>query len=188
MPRYIFPCVEAMAVTDGGLCWHNRGLNSLPLAKTWLPWDEVPIGDLRLSCYSQDLPEPDAEELDKSEKEGEPDTQSSPWRPELVLTEVDAAISALLNVIADSPDELGEGFQYLIVPLQGSPSLTEALRPGRRVRLFLSDADATPTSLDPEERESWVWSRGECDLSVWAVPAAGESEYLPDVYRPLYCQ
>ena len=34
------------------------------------------------------------------------------------------------------------------------------------------------TALDPEDRESWVWSRGECDLSVYAVPAGGESEYL----------
>ena len=60
------------------------------------------------------------------------------------------------------------------------------LRPGERARLFLSDVEATPTSLDPTDKDAWVWSRGECDISLYNVAAGGESEYLPVVYQPLY--
>ena len=60
--RYLFPCVETTVTTMGGLfdgqVWHNRGLNSLPLAKTWMAFNDVPVDDLRLSCYRQPLPPP----------------------------------------------------------------------------------------------------------------------------------
>ena len=77
-------------------------------------------------------------------------------------------------------------YHFLVTPLTSAALPPSALRPGRRLRLFLSDVDATPTSLDPEEREAWAWARGECDLSVYAVPAGGSSQYLPDAYRKLY--
>ena len=37
---------------------HNRGMNTLPLAKTWLAFGEVPAGNLRFSCSRKPLPPP----------------------------------------------------------------------------------------------------------------------------------
>ena len=203
-PRYLFPCLETAVVTADGGCYYNRGLNSLPLASTWLPWGEIGFRDLRLSCFSQALPVPEeAEEVEEAEEaeeeaeeaEGaikaavdgptvyevvEPDL----WAEELALTSVIGVVESMLEVIADAPADLGEGFQYVVVPIAGASISPELLRPGRRVRLFLSDVDGTPTELT--ERDGWAWSRGECDLSVFAVSPGGESDFLPDVYKPLY--
>ena len=54
-PRYLFPCLEA-SVATGPLVWHNRGLNSLPLGSTWLPWGDVPVDSLRLSGWTAAAP------------------------------------------------------------------------------------------------------------------------------------
>lgn len=67
-----------------------------------------------------------------------------------------------------------------------SPLPADALAAGQRLRLFLSDVDATPTSLDPEDRNAWVWSRGECDLQTYTVAPGGSSDFLPEAYRALY--
>ena len=198
-PRYIFPTIETTVVADQ-TCWHNRGLNSLPLAKTWLPIADVPFESLRISCYSSDLPlssesRDDEPNSDGAESAGlaedaadQSEATAVEWAAELRLTQVDEALSSLMATLADAPPELGEGFQFLITPLDDACGLLppNTLRPGRRVRLFLSDVDATPTALDPNDRESWIWSRGETDVSVFAVPGGGKSDFLPDVYKPLY--
>ena len=64
VPRYIFPTIETTC-TSGQMVWHNRGLNSLPLAKTWLTFGDVPVDDLRLTCYRQPLPEQEAADDDE---------------------------------------------------------------------------------------------------------------------------
>ena len=194
VPRYLFPAIESF--TDSrGQRYHNRGLNSLPLAKTWLLFGDVPADYLRLSCYRQPLPpSPPSSDADEAEEEAAPDAgkPSADWTPVLPLTGVSEALETLLDVIANGPDELGDGFCYLVAPLRDSETggdvllPTDAIAPGQRLRMFLSDVDATPTSLDPEDRESWVWKRGETDLSLFDVAPGGESEFLPPVYKPLY--
>ena len=103
------------------------------------------------------------------------------------LTEVSGAVDTAFRVLGDAPDDMGRGFAFLIVPLRDVPPLPlAALASGQRVRLFLSDVDATPTAMDPEDRESWLWNRGECDVTVHDVAPGKNSEYLPQAYRPLY--
>lgn len=191
VPRYIFPCTET-TVMAGNSLWHNRGLNSLPLAKTWLAFGDVPVDDLRLSCYQRPLAADEAadeESNDSSAAQQESaadDVGGAEWTPVLPLTAVGEAIDAVFRVLGDAPDELGSGFSFLIAPLSASPLPPDALASGQQLRLFLSDVDATPTSLDPEDRTSWLWNRGECDLAIYDVAAGGESVHLPDAYRPLF--
>ena len=189
--RYLFPCMESTITTIGGALdgqvWHNRGLNTLPLAKTWLPFGDVPVDNLRLSAYTAPLPPPPPQQADGGEPDAEAveaataaaeaaEAAAALWEPVLPLTPVKEAIDALFNIIGNAPDELGVGFNYLVAPLGGSGTQLN-LTPGRRVRLFLSDIDATPTSLDPEDRDSWVWNRGETDISVITDSPRGESEF-----------
>ena len=209
VPRYIFPTIETTC-TSGQMVWHNRGLNSLPLAKTWLTFGDVPVDDLRLTCYRQPLPEQEAsdDESEDSSKEelisGAGDLEASSrnrflaasgrlletdggeWEPILPLTEVGNAVDIIFNIIGEAPDAMGKGFCFLIAPLKDTPLPATALEADHRLRLFLSDVDATPTSLDPEDRKAWLWNRGECDLSLFTVAPGGASDFLPDVYRPLY--
>jgi len=189
--RYIFPSMETTVMTRSGMLWHNRGLNSFPLGKTWMPFGEVPVHLLRLSAYTQKLPE------SKNETEaGNNDTEAGstenktgePWTPLLVLTSVEDALVKLYEVIANAPEELGKGFCFLLIPLADEAARLPNAEPGNRTRLFLSDVDATPTALAPDERDeaNWVWSRGECDISTYTVAAGGKSQYLPAPYKPLY--
>lgn len=201
VPRYLFPCFEATITTVGGALdgqvWHNRGLNTLPLAKTWLPFGDVPTDSLRISGYRKPLPPPPPEgeeaggnaDADANAATGEDEDEASSeadWTPVLPLTEVNSALESLFDIVANGPDELGSGFCFLVAPLDDSLLPASAIEPGQRLRLFLSDVDATPTALDPDDRESWVWKRGEADLSLYSVAAGGESEFLPEVYKPLY--
>ena len=208
MPRYIFPCLETSLTTVGGsldgTVWHNRGMNSLPLAKTWLEFGEVPAGSLRLSCYRKPLPPPPPPAEAEEEQDGSSSssgvveeaaseaTEDADWVPVLPLTGVSAAVSTLFEIVADAPDRLGEGWAYVVVPLRDEASgdavslPADALVPGQRLRLFLSDVEATPTALDPDDRESWVYHRGESDLFTYSVAAGSESEFLPAAYEPLY--
>ena len=48
------------------------------------------------------------------------------------------------------------------------------------------DGEPLAAALDPEDRESWVWNRGECDLGIYNVAAGGESDFLPEAYKPLF--
>ena len=186
VPRYLFPCLETVvsSETSGIRVWHNRGLNSLPLGKTWLTFGDVPIDDMRISCYSQPLPNPDLEV--GSDEAIDAAVRSERWDTLVPLTEVSEAMDALLGVIADGPDSLGQGFCYLIAPLASATLPTEALEPGKKLRSFLSDVDATPTSLDVAMRDEWVWSRGEMELSTHVTASGRDSDFLPEVYKPLF--
>lgn len=186
VPRYFFPCLQTSITTpsDKAQEWHNRGLNSVPMAKTWLPFGEVPVESLRLSCYRSAL---SGQGGDDDEEEASDDEQTTAeWEQVLPLTGVSKAVDAIFEIVADAPDELGDGFAYLVVPLEDCALPPSAIAPGQRLRLFLSDVDATPTALDPEDRESWVWNRGEVDLEIYNVAAGSESEFLPAAYEPLY--
>ena len=189
VPRYIFPTIETTLVSKDGGVWYNRGLNSVPLAKTWLPFqtmDDFSLESLAISGYYIPLPL-----LTNDESK-----HSKDWKPIMLpLTKIMPTIQVLLEAIANGPDELGSGFIYLIAPLKHPNDTTsceqtllpeEVIQPGHRVRLFLSNVDTMPTSLDPDDDSSWIWKRGECDLSLYMVSPGGKSEYLPNVYRPLY--
>ena len=205
VPRYIFPCVET-TVTVGNRVYHNRGLHSIPLAKTWMVFGDVPVSDLRLSCYRSPLPpdtsdtEAEGEDEDTTAKAAEGDSAAETdaddavdWTAVLPLTEVGAAVDAMTRILGDAPDEMGDGFQYLIVPIASAAIPPDAVAAGQRMRLFLSDVVAAPTSTDPEEGKAWLssreelqWVHGECDFGTYEVAPGGDSDFLPDAYKPLY--
>ena len=185
-PRYLFPTLEATVGTSiegATVVWHNRGLNSLPLGRTWLSFDEVPIDSLRFSCYRGEAAEASSADADDTDADADADAE---WDAVLPLTSVRSAIEALFRVSADAPPELADGFQVLIAPLGVDGLLpAQAVRPGSRLRAFLSDVEHTPACLDADD-EAWAFQRAECDVSLYAVPAGGQSEYMPKAYGPLY--
>ena len=81
--RYLFPCVEATVSTSEDnksvRAWHNRGLNSVPLAKTWLHYGESPPEALRLSAYHA-MTAGSEGEAEGGERGGE---EEAKWRPYL---------------------------------------------------------------------------------------------------------
>ena len=61
----------------------------------------------------------------------------------------------LFKVIADSPPELGQGFQYLLAPLSaeaGGQLQAGTVKPGRRLRCWLSEIDRSSADPDAEVR------------------------------------
>ena len=101
----------------------------------------------------------------------------------LPLTDAKPALETLSRVLAQAPPALGDGFAYLLVALPGAPPL-DGVRAGRRIRVFLSDRERFPTSIDGDAQ----WHRGEADLRLYATSAGGESPYLPEVYKGLYLE
>lgn len=137
-PRYICPTLDAV-VEAAGREWRNRGQASVPLARTWLPWNDVPLDDLRLSAYVQPPPAAHADAA-----------QPAPvYEPLAVLLDVREAVGAAAAVLANAPASLGDGFCYLSARVPGAPSLPAAgVGPGARLRLFLSDLESFPTALE----------------------------------------
>eukprot|EP00957_Ditylum_brightwellii_P152301 11595245-Ditylum_brightwellii.AAC.1 len=69
---YAFPTVETVLAMRDGKAWHNRGLNSLPLAKTWMPFFNVVNADtLSLACYHCSMPSEENDDNSKQKQEEE---------------------------------------------------------------------------------------------------------------------
>ncbi|KAL1508678.1 hypothetical protein AB1Y20_004773 [Prymnesium parvum] len=201
MPRYLFPTFVSSVVTgssslaEDGLVWYNRGVNSLPIGKQWVVFGDSSISQLRISCYSgripprpvqlsEDASEADKERLAKAHAQAELDFSTQELVPILTLAPVVHAVEVLFKILADSPPELGHGFQFLIAPLSddaGGSLGRDAVQPGRRIRCWLSEIDTNPENIG-----EGGFDRAECDISIYAVPAGSESPYLPEVYNALY--
>ena len=188
-PRYIFPTIDTVIEVDGEL-WRNRGLNSVPLASTWLHFGELPVDSLRLSAYLL----PAADDDDDDESSG---GRQRAWRQILPNRPVAAAIDAAFDALDALPaklktsSSLGDGFCYLISPLLSCSDdeeeednelshavPAEALVPGARLRVFLSEEGA--------DEDASAWQRGELDLTGWALPPGKQSPYMQKHYKPLY--
>ena len=177
-PRYVFPTVDAYVELDGEL-WRNRGLNSVPVAKTWLHYGELPVDELRLSGSMLPYAPP-------HEGEEQPQAAKRSWEECLPSRPVAAAIDAAFDALDALPQalrktSLGDGYCYLISPLEtedgGRVLLPDAaLAPGGRLRLFLSAADD----------DSADWQRGELDLTSFRLPPGKDSPYMQEVYAPLF--
>ena len=206
-PRYVFPTLDTFLETSDGVLWRNRGLNSVPLASTWLHFGEIPVEALRLSVYAQEASreQPSAqatttagavgEATDGASHDGEEDGAAAdaigPYRCVLPNTAVDRAVDEAFDALAGLPPllqktSLGDGFCYLIVPLEcdGASSAdglflpSPALTPGSRLRAFLSQ--------DGDDENDECWQRGELDLTLWRLPPGKESPYMQSQYRELY--
>lgn len=193
-PRYIFPAIDTYIETDDGIAWRNRGLNSIPLGKTWLNHGESPADALRLSAY-----------LTPALEEG---VASSDTPAEQIYSHL--PVAAALDTAFENLDTLPpllkrsslyDGFCFLICPLPDLPESEKfiparALAPGNRLRVFLSDIEKWPTNIAWEQHaeptraqeDTWMWRRGELDLMMWHIPPGRESPCLPGPYAPLYEQ
>ena len=195
-PRYIFPTVDTFLETSSdGKLWRNRGLNSGPLASTWLHFGEVPVDDLRLSVYAQP-PADDSAAVAAAAASEDSDARDGatcigPYRCVVPNSAVDRAVEEAFDVLGGLPPllqkaSLGDGFSYLIVPLEADGGSTNdglflpdsALAPGGRVRAFLSK--------DGDDGKDDCWQRGEMDLTVWRLPPGKDSPYMQRQYEALY--
>jgi len=175
-PRYIFPALDTYIETADGMAWRNRGLNTVPLAKTWLHYGESPADSLRLSAYISSCPDAPAEQI-------------FGHRP--VAAALDAACESLENLPPLlKRSSLGDGFCFLLCPLPDLPESEQflparALAPGTRLRVFLSDIEKD-ILLPNTEQGTAIWQRGDLDMTMWQIPSGRESPYLPEPYAPLY--
>ena len=196
-PQYIFPTLDTY-LDVGERRYHNRGLCSVPLAKTWLHYGESPAENLRLSCS-----------VVSPARAGADATAASLWapclEPQMVVGALDATLAALKNLPEDESGarlpgytSLDRGFCYLIAPLEVesailSATLPEAaMQPGGKLRVLLSDIrDWGADGIDAREMAG---PYGECELSMHAVPCAvppagppgRESLSMREPYRELY--
>ena len=72
------------------------------------------------------------------------------WGRPLEPVSVSEAVRSVLETIADAPDALGEGYQYLLTRLPGAALPAGAVRPGVQLGLVLSDALCDPDLNNPE--------------------------------------
>ncbi|KAG5189504.1 hypothetical protein JKP88DRAFT_301458 [Tribonema minus] len=181
-PRYLFPHLDTV-VARGGRAWRNRGVASVALAHSWQQFAHVPVQDLSLSAYvGAPVPQEEGDgEGGQGGGEGEGGAKTDAWHAVAEGVEVEAAVLQLMGVIADPPAELNDGISILVAPVKGAAPFP--LPPdGSKIRVFLSDYPAPVRLLEVET------TRGaQLEVRVERVASAAKSEYLPDIYRPLYC-
>ena len=202
-PRYVFPTVDTYLEADGQI-WRNRGLNSVPIAKTWLHFGELPPEALRFSAYHAAAEQeqqpaaastPESADDDDEAASGSSDgVKVGAYTRVVANCQVHTAVDAAFDALADLPPllqkrSLGDGFCYLIVPLEAEGEGGEggggdillppsALKPGGRLRAFLSE--------DGADEDGEAWQRGELDLSMWRLPPGKDSPWMQKQYSPLY--
>ncbi|CAN0133881.1 unnamed protein product [Ectocarpus sp. 6 AP-2014] len=188
VPRYVMPMVD-LVVSKGGRKWRNRGLNSVPVAHTWEPVERAAAGSVFLSAYAE-------ERVEGSETD-------SMWGAIAEKLPVTDAFTDIVSVLADPPEELdiGSGFHFLVAEAStkaeaavavpgigpGGSSVVAAARDGGRVRVFLSDVSEPADLLDLEEMgKGGIRGVAALGFDVVSVANGGESEFLPEVYRPFF--
>jgi len=182
-PRYLFPCAEA-SLEQQQLVWHNRGLCSVPLGNTWLPWGVVPMPSLRLSAFSREMTVAvdDGEGEEVVEVKAAPQQEELPWETLRESLPVGGSLSSMWKVLADAPPELSDGYHFMMARLGDVTVPTSIIRPGRQLRLLLTDNLLSPDLNDPNWQLE-VGAYGGCDVSMYAVPPGRQSEYMPEVTR-----
>lgn len=168
VPRYVMPMAD-LVVSKAGDRWRNRGLNSFPISYCWEPVGRAAGGVLSMSAYVE-------EKVEGSDVD-------SMWGTLAHKLSVKEAFTDIVGVLADPPEgvQLDSGFHFLVAEVAGVGSLPVPA-PGGRVRLFLSDLP------EPADLLELPTAQGVAALSfdVISVANGGESEFLPEVYKPLF--
>lgn len=211
-PRYVFPTVDTFLETSDGTVWRNRGLNSVPIASTWLHFGELPPESLRFSAYHAAPEDPSPSEPEASEQttadgsdgaEGAASAEGKGLRVGKYTrvvpnTQVHQAIDAGFDALDALPpllrkSSLGDGFSFLICPLvpdsadgNGSESIDNS-------GLFLPPSALAPggrlrafLAEEGSDEDRDAWQRGELDLTMFALPPGRESPYMQSQYAPLF--
>uniref|UniRef100_A0A6U1NKJ8 Uncharacterized protein n=1 Tax=Fibrocapsa japonica TaxID=94617 RepID=A0A6U1NKJ8_9STRA len=168
-PRYIMPGLDITA-EKAGQVWRNRGLNSLPLAGQWESFLDtaLDLSKLTLSVFA------------RHPVEGE-EGNTNAWTTIAEKVNLLDTLDRLVAIMADPPEEISSGFHVLIMPIADTtlqvPSGTN------NMRAFITDYPDPKRML---ELPSMGSDGSELDIQIEKILSAGKSEFLPQVYAPLY--
>lgn len=171
MLRCVSPALDSFARAESTL-WRNWGLCSVPLATVWLDYAFIPLQSLRLSAYATE--EPDIIGMPRKK-------QLQKWKTLHEGIDIQPAINALIELIADPPPEILTGFHIVTVPLCD----VEVSLPGddTEVRVFLTEYPEPIKLVDLAGIDAGA---GLLSFTAKAVASGKDSEYLPEAYRPLF--
>ncbi len=93
------------------------------------------------------------------------------------VTTLDAALSAIIPIIAEGPEELTQGFHLVSTPITQAPQL---LQPDYEYGLILADGEDLETLLELEEPPCACLKVKSCSTA-----AMSESYSSPEVYQVL---
>jgi len=142
-----------------------------------------PPDALVLSTFTRELPP----QHDDTEAQIVEDLESEPasWDRLLEPVNIGDAVRAVYETIADAPDKMGEGYQYLIARVPETQLPEGAVKPGRQLGFVLTDALCSPDLNDADwQDEAGCFAAS--DIAVLAVPPGGKSDFMPEVYKALY--
>ena len=155
--RYIMPSLIS-TLDLGGEIYRNRGLRTLPLAHTWTSFTGLQLARLRLHSFVR--------------------TESnSPWEKWLEPVGLDSALSAIIPIIADGPEELSQGFHLVSTPIIQAP---QPLQPDHEYGLVLADGEDLETLLELEVPPCACLKVKSCSTAPMS-----ESYSSPEVYQAL---
>jgi len=102
---------------------------------------------------------------------------NGPWKKWAETAALDAALSAIIPIIADGPDELSQGFHLVSTPIIQVP---QPLQPDREYGLVLADGEALETLLDLEVAPCACLKVKSCSTAPLS-----ESYSSPELYQAL---
>lgn len=156
-PRYLMPSIDLnLALRSGN--WRNRGLKTLPLARTWQKLVGLELHRLRLSVFRKPL--------------------DGAWQNLCKDLSLVPSLNRLAGMLAEGPEELASGFNFVTLPLA---DLVESPRPEERWRVLLN-AWSDPKA---EGKAGGDPVGGLLDILVEEVSGFGDSLSVPVAYQAL---
>lgn len=185
VPRYVMPSL-VLTLSTPAQTWRNRGLCSLPRAKSWIDLfapNTPKLTSLKYSCFGQNaanlrfLEDQDGSGAWQCLLEKSSRSLLSPKKyTDLDITSTFESFRLYLESI--NANEVFEGFHFVDIPIPR----TEAIAlPRRRIKVYLTDFEANrlleledPSLLNTEPC-------AELDLAMVPTSAGRDSEFMPEV-------
>jgi hypothetical protein len=159
MIRHILPAVDlSLGEGDDGHGHRNRGLCSVPRAYEWMDFGAAMAGGLDVMTLALQIKKEDAQDEDD-------------WETLAEIESIEDSINAVIKALAeDPPEELGDG-SNIVHLLYGTEKAVVCPQPGSVMRALLKEDGYTVGTLQ---------------VSVESIAPGSESDYLPEVYKPLF--
>lgn len=166
--RHVMPSLD---ISYGEGMHRNRGLCSVPLAYNWVDFGYFnSIGDVN----NYQLRVSSKKRVDQSESNGEEKWDQLFSLPGNVMS---AAIERTIVCLAEvESDDLGDGSHIIHIALEESKSL--------KLPKTRNDLQVTIVEIGNEGEEDV--DVGVLEVAIVTTMSGSESEYLPDVYKPLF--
>mmetsp|Transcript_30423 Transcript_30423/g.43585 ORF Transcript_30423/g.43585 Transcript_30423/m.43585 type:complete len:317 (-) Transcript_30423:2928-3878(-) len=191
IPRYIMPSVVLSLETPGQI-WRNRGINTLPRAASWIDLyapNTPTLSNLKLSCFG--LSAPNLRFLEDQDGSGswecllEQSSRSLLSPSSCIELDITAAFESFSNYLKTiNANDVFDGYHFVDIPI---PKTEPILLPRIRFKSFLSDFTEPKQLLEVEDPT--VLESEPCavlDLTMTAVAAGRDSQFLPEVYVDLF--